>query len=316
MKKLATLVKREFWENKGALFWTPIAIGLISVGLMLMGIVTQMVIDNESYTFREAMRLVAGESEETRSHYLTMMMMGGSVFFTAVMAFVNLFYLLGALYDDRKDKSILFWKSLPASDLLTVVSKLIVALLLVPLIFWAVFVLTQVVQGLIGSLMVLSVGENPWSLFIGPAEPLRAWGLVLSTYLASSVWFLPFVGWLLLVSAWSPRMPLLFAFVPPVIFAVLQTWIRFLRTFTFGESNLFGLIGKWFADSPLLISFQVDDHKPEAALGIPLTGNFEHTISLANILDRVFSIPALTGALLALVMLAGAWLLRRRSADI
>src|SRR3546814_20822192 len=40
-----------------------------------------------------------------------------------VLGFVVFFYCLGALYDDRRDRSILFWKSLPVSDASTVLSK-------------------------------------------------------------------------------------------------------------------------------------------------------------------------------------------------
>jgi len=312
MKRLLALVHREFWENKGAFRTTPLVIGGIYIVFLLMSIFTTAHFDNELYTFREAVRLLAEQPVEFRATHAQEVMLGSSLFFTVVLAFVVFFYLLGALYDDRKDRSILFWKSLPASDFQTIASKLLAAMVLAPLIFWAVFVVTQIVMGVIASLMVLSVGENPWTLFLSVVNPFKAWFIL--SYLAASIWFLPIYGWLLLVSAFAPRIPLLFAVLPPVVFAILQIWIDFLRTFTL-DSSLFGLIGEWVANSPAILTAQVHDGRGMLALGAPLTHDFDHAVTLANILDRLFSLQMLAGLAVATVFLAGAIWLRRRATD-
>jgi ABC-2 type transport system permease protein len=307
VKRLLALIHREFWENKGAFRTTPLVIGGVYIVFLLMAMFTTAHFDNELYTFREAVRLLAEQPEAFRATHGYEVMLGSSLFFTIVLAFVVFFYLLGALYDDRKDRSILFWKSLPASDTLTVASKLLAAMVLAPLIFWAVFVVTQIVMAIIASLMVLSVGENPWTLFLSVVNPLVS-------YLASSIWFLPIYGWLLLVSAFAPRIPLLFAVLPPVVFAILQIWIGFLRTFTL-DNNLFGMIGEWIANSPAILTAQVRDGRGSLALGVPLTSDFDHTVTLANILARLFSVQMLIGLAIAAVFLAGALWLRRRATD-
>jgi ABC-2 type transport system permease protein len=314
MKRLLALVRREYWENKGAFRTTPLIIGGIYIVFLLMSIFTTAHFDNELYTFREAVRLLAEQPAEFRAAHAQEVMLGTSLFFTLVLAFVVFFYLLGALYDDRKDRSILFWKSLPASDLLTIASKLLAAMVLAPLIFWAVFVVTQIVMAVIASLMVLSVGENPWTLFLSVVNPVEAWLILLVSYLAASVWFLPIYGWLLLVSAFAPRIPLLFAVLPPVAFAILQIWIDFLRTFTL-DSSLFGLIGEWVANSPAILTVQVRDGRGMLALGAPLTDDFDHAVTLGNILGRLFSTQMLIGLVVAAVLLAGALWLRRRATD-
>ena len=314
MKRLLALVHREFWENKGAFRTTPLVIGGIYIVFLLMSIFTTAHFDNELYTFREAVRLLAEQPVEFRATHAQEVMLGTSLFFTVVLAFVVFFYLLGALYDDRKDRSILFWKSLPASDALTIASKLLAAMVLAPLIFWAVFVVTQIVMAIIASFMVLSVGENPWTLFLSVVNPFKAWFILLVSYLASSIWFLPIYGWLLLVSAFAPRIPLLFAVLPPVVFAILQIWIDFLRTFTL-DSSLFGLIGEWVANSPAILTAQVHDGRGVLALGAPLTDDFDHTVTLANIFDRLFSVQMLAGLVVTAALLAGALWLRRRSTD-
>ena len=315
MKRLLALVRREFWENKGAFRTTPIVIGGIYIVFLLMSIFTTAHIDSELYTFREAVRFLADQPAEFRATHGDEVILGSSLFFTLVLSFVVFFYLLGSLYDDRKDRSILFWKSLPASDTLTIASKLLSAMVLAPLMFWVVFVLTQLVMGAIASIMVLSVGENPWTLFLSVVNPFEAWFILLVSYLASSIWFLPIYGWLLLVSAFAPRIPLLFAVLPPVVFAILQGWIGFLRTFTL-NNNLFGIIGEWMANSPAILSAGEHNGRGALALGFPLTDDFDHAVTLGNILDRMLSVQLLAGLVIAAIFLTGALWLRHRATDI
>ena len=174
--------------------------------------------------------------------------------------------------------------------------------------------MTQVVMAVIASLMVISVGENPWTLFLSVVNPLKAWFLLLVSYLASSIWFLPIYGWLLLVSSFAPRIPLLFAVLPPVVFAILQIWIDFLRTFTL-NSNLFGVIGEWVANSPAILSVGVRDGRGMLSLGAPLNKDFDHAVTVANIFDRLFSVQMLAGLVIAAVFLAGALWMRHRATD-
>jgi ABC-2 type transport system permease protein len=314
MKRLLALMQREFWENKGAFRTTPIVIGLIHIGLLLMSIFTTAHFDNELYTFREAIRVLAEQSSEFRHTHIYEVMLGSSVFFTIVLSVVIFFYLLGSLYDDRKDRSILFWKSLPASDSLTLLSKLLSAMITAPLCFLLVFILTQIIASAIASVMVLSVGENPWTLFISEMDPLKVWFMVAFSYLATSIWYLPVAGWLMLVSAFAPRVPLLFALLPPIIFSILQSWIEFLKTFTY-NSSLFGIIGQWVANSPAILTAQVQNGKGEVALGVSLTEGFDHSVTAANILARLFSIDMLYGLVIAAAFLAAALWLRRRATD-
>jgi ABC-2 type transport system permease protein len=314
MKRLLALIRREYWENKGALRTTPLVIGGIYIVFLLMSIFTTAHFDNEMYTFREAVRLLAEQPAEFRATHGNEVILGSSLFFSLVLSFVVFFYLLGSLYDDRKDRSILFWKSLPASDTLTIASKLLTAMVLAPLIFWVAFILTQIIMGAIASIMVISVGENPWILFLSVVNPFEAWFILLVSYLAASIWFLPIYGWLLLVSAFAPRIPLLFAVLPPVVFAILQGWIGFLRTFTL-NNNLFGIIGEWVANSPAVLSAGVHDGRGSLALGFPLTDDFDHAVTLGNILDRLFSVQMLAGLVVAAVFLAAALWLRHRATD-
>jgi len=313
MNRLLALIKREFWENTGAFRTTPLVIGGIYLAVMLMFIITFGHFDNEFQTLRELIHFTAQQDPGVRAKFVYESTLAMSTMFSVVLAFVVFFYLLGSLYDDRKDRSILFWKSLPASDTLTVASKLLSAMVVAPLIFWAVYVLVHITMMIVSSVVVMSLGENPWTLFLSLGHPFKAWSLVFASYMAQSIWALPLYGWLMLVSAFAPRIPLLFATLPPVVFAVLQIWITFLQTFTL-KKKLFGIIGEWFVNSPLIMSADNKGHDI-AALGVPISSAFDHDVTLANMLDRLFSTNMLIGLVVAAVFLAGALWLRHRATE-
>lgn len=314
MSRLLALVKREFWENKGAIRTTPLVIGGFYVVAILMGVITMSHFDADGYTTRMAIEELGKMSSDVRETVLYQGGLASSVFFTIVMSFVVFFYLLGALYDDRKDRSILFWKSLPASDTLTIASKLLTAMVLIPLSFLAALILTHIVIGLILSVTIAVSDGNPWTLLIAETSPLKVWGMIAFSWFAHSIWALPLYGWLLLVSAFAPRVPLLFATLPPLIFSVLQGWIEFLQSFTL-RGNLGSLIKDWFFNTPAILTAEVGDGHAGPALGVPLAGDFDHAVTLGNMLDRLFSLQMLVGLVVAAVFLAGALWFRRRATD-
>jgi len=314
MNRLLALIKREFWENKGAFRTTPLVIGGIYIVLTLMFLITFSHFDNEFQSLKELTRWLTQIDVDLRGKIVYAVTLGlFPSLFSVALAFVVFFYLLGSLYDDRKDRSILFWKSLPASDTLTLASKLLSAMVVAPLIFWVIYVLTFIVITLIISVVVISVGENPWTLFVGIGSPFKAWSMLLLSYLAQAVWALPLYGWLMLVSSFAPRIPLLFAVLPPVVVAVLQIWIEFLQTFTL-KKNLFGVIGEWFANNPM-INFGANDNEIDLSLGIPLTDTFSHDVTVGNIMARLFSTQMLIGLAVAATFLGIALWLRRRATE-
>ena len=314
MNSLLALVKREFWENKGAIRTTPLVIGGFYVVAMLMGVITMNHFDTDGYTTRVAVEELSKMSESTRAMVMYQGGLASSVFFAVVMSFVVFFYLLGALYDDRKDRSILFWKSLPASDTQTIASKLLTAMVLIPLSFLAALIVTHIITGLILTVTIAAADGNPWSLFIAHSNPLKIWGMVAASWLAHSVWALPMYGWLLLVSSFAPRVPLLFATLPPLIFSVLQGWIEFLRTFTL-KNNIGSVIKDWFFNTPAILTAEMGHDGAGPALGVPLNGDFDHAVTIGNMLDRLFSLQMLVGLVVAAVFLAGTLWFRRRATE-
>jgi len=130
---------------------------------------------------------------------------------------VGVFYTLDALYGERRDRSILFWKSLPVSDLITVLSKLAIPIVILPLLSFAITIATQLVMLLLGSVILLGRGVNIATLWTEASFIHVSLVLLYHFLTVHGLWYAPLYGWLLLVSAWAPRAPFLWAFLPPFV---------------------------------------------------------------------------------------------------
>jgi ABC-2 type transport system permease protein len=130
--------------------------------------------------------------------------------FTAFI--VGLFYCLDALYGERRERSILFWKSLPISDLTTVLSKATIPLVILPGVSFAIIVVTQFVMMLLSTAALLNSGlaATTWANFNLFQQSL----LLIYALLAIALWHAPIYGWALLVSGSVRRAAFLWAVIP------------------------------------------------------------------------------------------------------
>jgi len=149
-----------------------------------------------------------------------------------VAVFVGSYYLLDCLYAERKDRSILFWKSLPVSDGLTVCSKLLVALAVMPFGVFALALLAHLVYTAILGARV-SLGSLPPVLSWNSYEWLRTEAVMFLVTLFAVLWWAPIAGYLLLVSAWVRRAPILWSTLPFVLGPVLE-WVAFGTRYLLG----------------------------------------------------------------------------------
>jgi ABC-2 type transport system permease protein len=147
---------------------------------------------------------------------------------------VGVFYCLDALYGERRDRSILFWKSLPVSDLTTLLSKATIPLVILPLVTFAIVIVTQLVMLVWTSVLLLTHGMSPastWTYF-----PLfQNLFILLYGLVAIALWHAPIYGWALLVSGWARRATFLCAVVPLLA-------IGFFEKITFGTSHFAALV--------------------------------------------------------------------------
>jgi len=134
---------------------------------------------------------------------------------------VALFFCLDALFGERRDRSILFWKSLPVSDLTVVLSKMTIPVVVIPVVCFLVTLATQAVLILIGALLMWSGVMPAMSLRDMPLVQMSGM-LFVHLFALQGIWFAPIYAWLLLVAAWAKRAPLLWAILPPAGIAIVE----------------------------------------------------------------------------------------------
>ena len=217
------LVKREIWEHR-SIYVTPIAIAVIVSLVSLAGMVTVSAFDKEVHMALFSASNIAGDAE--RQAALAVFFLGTSWVFLFALVILTTFYTLDCLYAERKDKSILFWRSLPVTDAETVVSKLLTAVVVLPLFTVTAIVITHLVNLLITTVWVMMKGGNAAHLIWSSVPLFDNWAAALIVTIASAVWMSPLIGWFLFVSAFTKRAPLLMAFMPLIIIPIME-WIFF-----------------------------------------------------------------------------------------
>jgi ABC-2 type transport system permease protein len=228
MTQMMTLIRREVIENRSS--WAvPAAFGALFVVAALLAVfgLVQFGMMDRSMTLAEI-----GHELDATSIYpaLLVMFMPIMVVLVLVMTFVVFFYFLDALYAERKDRSILFWKSLPVSDLQVVGSKYLTGIVAIPLLTVGVFLVTAVLVWLIGGFTLLWAGSGA-ALAGGPAAMLNAMAIMVYVLLTQALWLAPVHAWLLLVSAFAKRAVLGWVVAPPALLVVAEKILLGTRHF-------------------------------------------------------------------------------------
>jgi len=307
---MKALIIREYWEHRGAFIKAPIIIGIVLLVLSVGGYITGLVLANKSGANDFANKLIHESSNldpDDIAMFWDMQMMSISSLYLSVLFFVMFFFLLGSLFDDRKDQSILFWKSLPISDATTVISKLLTAMFLAPLIYVGVFLALTITLMVIFSIILLFHGLNPIQLIWGPASLFSGAKVILVGTLVQMLWALPLYGWLIFSSSISKRRPFLFAVFVPAIIAFSWYWINIL-TFKFTNWSMFKEPLKYLGHA--LVPY---------GSGSMSNNSFQFNIedgstisnTVGNMLNSIASIEILYGALFSAVFVSLAIWLRR-----
>jgi ABC-2 type transport system permease protein len=135
---------------------------------------------------------------------------------------VSIFYSVDALYGERRDRSVLFWKSMPVSDLATVLAKASIPLLVLPVLAFVVTLITESVMLLLSTIVLLTHGISVAPLWTELHLYQVLTMLLYHLVTAHMLWYAPFYGWLLLVSAWARRAPFLWAILPPLAIGIFE----------------------------------------------------------------------------------------------
>ncbi|MBT8099868.1 MAG: ABC-2 transporter permease, partial [Gammaproteobacteria bacterium] len=238
------LIRREVWEHR-SLWMTPAAVAVVVSLLVLTSFVA-------ASGFSEMVDIaIIGASnvgDNERRAALLAFLVSLSLIFVISMWVLTVFYSLDSLYAERKDKSILFWRSLPITDAETVISKLLTTLTVIPLLSFVAVVATHIVSLLLTAIWVSKEGGDAGHLIWGSVPLFDTWAAMLVLLLATPLWLSPFIGWFLFVSAWTKRSPLLMAFMPIIIVPIFEYVI-------FRTSILWNAIGDRLSGMPLFHGF-------------------------------------------------------------
>jgi ABC-2 type transport system permease protein len=202
-------VRRELWENR-SIYVAPLIVAVV----VLFGFLVSTVGMPQR---RQAVllldpghqRALIGEPYDVAAMMLI---------FTAFI--VGVFYCLDALHSERRDRSVLFWKSLPVSDFTTVLSKATIPLLVLPAIILAIVILVQFLMLLWSSAVLLSSGlaATTWTRF----NLFQQSVILLYSLIVIALWHAPIYGWALLISGWARRATFLWAVLPLLAIGVLE----------------------------------------------------------------------------------------------
>lgn len=263
VRKFGWLLRREYWENRGGFFWAPVIAGIVICALSLLGALAGSL---HLSGIEKPENLNVGMAEAEIARQMGFIGDGGLLagvgIVALVLGFVVFFYCLGTLYDDRRDRSLLFWKSLPVSDWLTVGSKLAWALLLAP----ALAILIGLVIGaclLLISALTMKINGMPgsWAM-IWHSHPLQVMFNAISIVPVYAAWSLPTVGWLMLCSAFARSKPFLWAVLVPILSATLLSWLGALPGISMPHGTIWYVLGyrlllsvapgTWYIDETLI----------------------------------------------------------------
>jgi ABC-2 type transport system permease protein len=232
-------VRRELWENRSVFVWPAVAAAVIFFGYAV-----------SMFHFPRRVRAVLALDPAEQAAKLAMPYSVAASLIIMTGIIVGIVYCLDALHGERRDRTILFWKSLPVSDLTTVLSKAAVPLVVLPVVTFVLAMATQVAMRVLASMVLAGSGVGVSALW----TQVPLWRVILLMFYGQVVfvlWHAPIWGWLLLVSSWARRMPFLWAVLPPLALGLFVR-IAFQSSYvcTFIADRVMGAMPRAFVLKP------------------------------------------------------------------
>jgi ABC-2 type transport system permease protein len=303
MKTFGMLVRREYWEHR-MLWITPAVIA----ALLLLAVTSFGVI--RAGDLRVDGNFNGGAAPLTADVFGVVTLAMSLPFYLAA-AILAVIYLADCLYAERRDRSILFWKSLPVSDRETVLAKLFTGLVLIPGGCLAAAALTS-----IGASSIIAVRSAFGLVGNVPGWDTGAWlhamGFELYAIVALVLWYAPYAAYLLLASAWAKRSVYAWAIIPPVLLAVVERTV-------FGTRHVWGLVRRSFGEL-FRLSFHLSAEAAHTAgadaQSLPAAaGHGGGHWAGVDPRPLLLSVPLWVGLALAALMVWAAIALRRRAGE-
>ena len=269
------LLKREILEHRNLFIGAPAVLGFL---LFVAAVWAMSNLDAEAIA--QLLEYAANLFEGLSPTAMAPLFMVASVPFIMMLYVCCLIYLANALYQDRKEQSVLFWQSMPVSNFKTVLSKVVTVALVAPVFYVGILFVIYVIGMLWLTILGLTYVVDLVGLGSMFAAVLTSLILVYLSAFTTAMWLLPSVGWLLLFSAFARKTPLLWALGVYIL-------VGFLEDFIFSTQYL----GNW-----------VDSRSNPSQYII---------FSFENVIDRLFNYDMLFGIFVGSILIGGAILMRR-----
>lgn len=320
MNAFPLLLKREYWEHRNGFLWTPIWITGIFLIISMLVIISAEVFRSHAnvqvggFSLDGLRGSISAEDIAKAGNGLDVSQLVIAGMACAGLFFVTFFYLLGALYDDRRDRSVLFWKSLPISDTATVASKALTALLVIPAFALVVSTVAYLVFLVVICLWAGVHGLNALPAVFA-AHPIGIFLRLCAMLPVGVLWALPTVGWLMFWSAYARSKPFLWAVLLPVLALMANWWIGVLGgPHISGDLNLASMLGRLlFSIVPgSWISSKFGVRGPKAWFN-PDSDHVVNSLDPSHVYGVLTTPDLWIGVIAGVALLAGAiWFRRRR----
>jgi ABC-2 type transport system permease protein len=307
VNNLSILINREVWEHRNAFLIVPAIITsffLVMLLLFFSASLTDMLDVKVEFGDHEKTDLDQHLAEDNHVTWIVSKLVDTSAMrrdevldfgfqmlsmpLSLGLWLVMFFYLLACLYDERRDRSILFWKSMPVSDGMTVLAKLVTGVLFIPLIYLVCIAILQFLALIMLSLVSFNSETSATEMIWTSSGLVGNWMSYIGVILFYSAWSLPFFAWLMLVSAAARSLPLAWALGVPAALALIERLLV-------GET----LITDWAWRHVFPIGFLLPDQS-----------------SADNLIDRAWSIEMLSAIFLGIFFLFSATWFRKRAREL
>jgi ABC-2 type transport system permease protein len=310
LRAYSALIKREIWEHRS--FWiVPAVIGCLGILFALYGCGALLVTAHHGVININSDVDITGVDH---AQFVRAFIFGSAALFNTVMLFMVWFYLMDSLYADRKDRSVLFWKSMPISDTSTVLSKLFTGMVTAPALMLAAVIITEIITGVLFIITFSILGMHVLPLVLQPGTIFLAWITLACALIVQSIWLLPFFGWFLLCSAWARKLVLAWTVLIPLAAMVVE---RLFFGTQYLSKAIFGHLARLFT---MVMSGHYSVNGVTIGSGIEIgdktaAGTTHAALMSLGSLAQVFAQPELwIGIAIGAIFIFGAiWLRRNRS---
>ena len=312
MKRYSALIKRELVEHRRSVLYAAPIMAIVLFLLMLAGGIWNGIfqVNSQNFSAQSLAAVIAKGGAPALTLFHQGWMFGTYTLFHGVAGIVMFSYSLSCLFDERKDRSTLFWRSLPVRDWETVAAKTIMLLLVIPLAYMFTLMLLQVL--LVATLTVLcwarSLDASELIFSVIPFGRVQLWQL--ASQLLTSLWVLPVFAWCLFCSSYARQRPFLFATLIPSALIAMLAVLNFKNLIgTFNGTGPAGFLKEQIFYRALSVFWS------ELGVSVSLKKVAQSGLEFGPLLDRLISMPMLLGLIIGLSLLAATAYIRRYRED-